>query len=810
MNTYFEKINASLDKYAENKPEQSGMVFSTLKILEYWARILIKNPECINRDVAIRLMDEEHTMNFVSEVVKKFRNYARPKKKRKRFAKKENEQVLAPEADANAPELPPDPILDEDFIGEDALRTDVCAPRFLHAVNRFINEAKPNCKQSAASNLIKVINNTDSDDMAPHLYQELQRIASDHFMDYIHKILKAGLDDDDASFKRVLRVKETYRLSDDELELLIYLWLRNSPDLEIEESQRSFMRHHRFRDNDCNQNSLLNISRATGFSLEQLAELMGKDSSLKRLNLVDSDLDIPQEVARFLSGYSDGTQMKAFKPADKPTVSFEQLQGNNPDAKLMLTMLQHHDRKSPLNLLLYGVPGTGKTELAKAIAEKMGVTLWEVSIDMEEEEPTGPRIRRFENRNSNLMQYRLRAITLADWHCENNPGIILVDEADLVLNGAEKGTLNRFFETLKTPVIWISNSMNFVENSTRRRFDFSMAFKPLAKDERLSVLNSVLKAQDAADFLTDEEKLKIVVEYPAMAGGLTLAIQHAKQLVECGANSKSDNYKTVARLLKAHTHLMGIKNGSLKEVESHAPNYSLEGLNIEGSTSEIMEVVHNFDKVWNSLEEDDAPNSLNILLYGPPGTGKTEFVRHLARSLGRNLIIKRASDLLGMYVGQTEAQIAAAFEEANRTKSILFFDEADSILNNRATATQNHEVSKVNELLTQMENFKGIFVAATNFENHLDPASSRRFALKLGFDYLKPEGVRHIWNVFFPDTFCPDSVANLPMLTPGDFNAVNGRLRYFPTSSKTPDRIEAELRKELKCKDSRAGRTMGF
>ena len=804
MNTYFEKINESLDKYAQIKPAQTGMVFSTLKILEYWARILIKNPECVNRDVAVRLMDEEHTMKFVSDVVKRFRYYAIPKKKKRVRTETEEAAELFREGD----KINEDTMIDD--IEEDGIRTDVCTPRFLNAVRRYVNEAKPGCRQSAAGNLIKVINNTDSDDMAPHLYQELQRIASDHFMEYIFKTLKQGLSEEDPSFKRIQRVKETYRLSDDELELLIYLWLRNSPDLEVEESQRSFMRHHRFRDNDANQNSLINISRATGFSLEQLSELMGKNSSLKRLNLVDVDLEIPMEVARFLSGYSDGTQMKAFKPANPATVSFEQLQGNNPDAQLMLTLLKNHDRKSPLNLLLYGLPGTGKTELAKAIAQKLEVPLWEVSIDMEDDEPTGPRIRRFENRNANLMQYRLRAITLADWHCENHPGIILVDEADLVLNGAEKGALNRFFETLKTPVIWISNSMNYVEDSTRRRFDFSMAFKPLAKDERLSVLNSVLKAQDAADFLSEEEKLKIVVEYPAMAGGLTLAVQHAKQLMESGATAPADNYKTMARLLKAHTRLMGIRNGSLKDVESHAPSYSLEGLNIEGSTTEIMEVVKNYDQVWNTLEDDDAPNSLNILLYGPPGTGKTEFVRHLARSLGRNLIIKRASDLLGMYVGQTEAQIAAAFEEANRTKSILFFDEADSILNNRATATQNHEVSKVNELLTQMENFKGIFIAATNFENHLDPASSRRFALKLGFDYLKPEGVRHIWNVFFPDTVCPDSVVNLPMLTPGDFNAVNGRLRYFPASSKTPDRIEAELRKELKCKDSRAGRTMGF
>jgi hypothetical protein len=53
-------------------------------------------------------------------------------------------------------------------------------------------------------------------------------------------------------------------------------------------------------------------------------------------------------------------------------------------------------------------------------------------------------------------------------------------------------------------------------------------------------------------------------------------------------------------------------------------------------------------------------------------------------------------------------------------------------------------------------------------------------------------------------------VTELPLLTPGDFNAVNGRLRFLPESARTSERIEAELRKELQAKDSHAGRSMGF
>lgn len=768
---YFDNIVTTLEKDSVAALESSCQItFSTLKILEYWIRILQQNPECINKEVAIRLMNEPYLNSMVKDVVKLFKPIMKKDKKTDEF-------------DSN-----------------------VCNNRFLSQIDRYINEAKPGFQRAAMTNLLRPLINADNDDMAPHLYQAFLDIVRKHFTKFAMDTLRQGISEKDVSYNRMLKVKSTYRLSDDEVELLLYLWLKESRDLSIECENEGLYRSRRFRDNDSNSNSLANIARATGFPIEKLTKLLGKGSSLNRLNLVDDDLDIPREVRLYLSGYSDGAEMKAFKLADKPNVPFKQLQGTNPDAALVLDMITSYNREKPLNILFYGTEGTGKTELAKALAKEAKLPLWEVAIDIDDDELSGPPRR--DGRSACLLQYRLRAITLADWQCEQKPGIILVDEADLILNCAEKGALNSFFESLKTPVIWISNSLNLVERSTRRRFDFSMAFKPLAKDERVSVLNSVLKAQKATKLLTDEEKLKLVVEYPAMAGGMTLAVQHTKSLMKSGF--ATDAYKTMARLLKAHTNLMGIQNGSLKEIQAHAPSYSLEGLNIQGSTEEIMEMVRNYDEVWKGLEEDSAPNSLNILLYGPPGTGKTEFVRHLARSLGRNLIIKRASDLLGMYVGQTEAQIAEAFEEANRTKSILFFDEADSFLNSRSGATRNYEVTKVNELLTQMENFKGIFIAATNFEKFLDPASNRRFAVKLGFDYLNSAGIPLIWNVFFPDIACPESVMQMSMLTPGDFNAVSGRLKYLPASLRTADRIAQELRSELKIKDSRCGRTMGF
>lgn len=71
---------------------------------------------------------------------------------------------------------------------------------------------------------------------------------------------------------------------------------------------------------------------------------------------------------------------------------------------------------------------------------------------------------------------------------------------------------------------------------------------------------------------------------------------------------------------------------------------------------------------------------ISLCLQGPPGTGKSAFVRHLADRLGLEVIQKRASDLMSMWVGETEKQIAGAFAEARDAEAFLVFDDADALL----------------------------------------------------------------------------------------------------------------------------------
>ena len=128
-----------------------------------------------------------------------------------------------------------------------------------------------------------------------------------------------------------------------------------------------------------------------------------------------------------------------------------------------------------------------------------------------------------------------------------------------------------------------------------------------------------------------------------------------------------------------------------------------------------------------------------VCLYGPPGTGKTMWAQHLADQMQVPLRAARASDLLNCYVGETEKNIAKLFTTARDEGALLFLDEADSFLQERARAVRSWKITQVNELLVQMEAFDGVFVCATNFVNSLDRASLRRFAMKIEFKALRAE-----------------------------------------------------------------------
>ena len=632
----------------------------------------------------------------------------------------------------------------------------------------------------------------------PNYACEIQDVTTKYFTEYALEQLQKADIENDPIYTRVQNLQKTLRLSDDEIELIIYLWIDIATEIKMKQSglskRAAMMQSHR---QDVN---LMLV--AVGFNDKQFYNTIGDDSLLSKLNIIDSDLNLDHEIELHLNGVTNISSVGDIEIADAPKIPFQTLAKDRTEAEMLIYLLAQHDYKQPLNILFYGRAGTGKTELSKALAHELGLPLYTIRSNS----TTKNGIIRENSIGDTILRRRVRNLQLASWQCENEKAIILIDEADQMLNLLEKGTLNMLMEDIHVPVIWISNSMRCVEESTRRRFDYSIKFENFSAEKRAAQLHSVLENFNAGDLISEEDVRAITAEFPVTVGGMTLAVKHALPL----AGERGLASDVIRKMLDAHANLLGIKCDYSREKDSHAPVYNLSGINMEGDVNEVIEIAENFNGIWDRLDGKGAVQALNILLYGAPGTGKTEFARYLARKLNRKLIIKRSSDLKGMFVGETEKHIREAFEEAEESKAILFFDEADSLIGDRSRAERNFEISQVNEILTQLENFNGIFIAATNFNGNLDSASRRRFALKLGFNYLTADGIQEMWKSFFAQIECPESVKHLDMLAPGDFNAVYSRLRYLPTQKRTAERIANELENEIKAKGGIGNRKMGF
>lgn len=199
----------------------------------------------------------------------------------------------------------------------------------------------------------------------------------------------------------------------------------------------------------------------------------------------------------------------------------------------------------------------------------------------------------------------------------------------------------------------------------------------------------------------------------------------------------------------------------------------------------------------------------SLCLYGLPGTGKTQFAERLAAELDRPLIVKRASDILSKWHGESEQRIAQMFKDAEAEEAILFLDEGDSFLRDRAKARESWQITQTNELLQCMERFKGVFICATNLFKEVDQAALRRFTFKLNFLPLAPEMRLKMFLAetgLDKKTLSNDELAewakrlnDLKGLAPGDFATVK-RQSLIIGEDLSPDDWLSQLKTEVDVK----------
>jgi hypothetical protein len=156
---------------------------------------------------------------------------------------------------------------------------------------------------------------------------------------------------------------------------------------------------------------------------------------------------------------------------------------------------------------------------------------------------------------------------------------------------------------------------------------------------------------------------------------------------------------------------------------------------------------------WGFLKGRPGARGVRMLFSGPPGTGKTLSAEVLAHSLAVDLLFVDISRVVSKWIGETEKNLAAVFETAERAQAVLFFDEADALFGKRTEVSDAHDRYANLEtayLLSRLERFEGLAILATNLRQNIDPAFIRRLEFAIDFDAPDREERLALWQVHVP------------------------------------------------------------
>lgn len=497
-------------------------------------------------------------------------------------------------------------------------------------------------------------------------------------------------------------------------------------------------------------------------SLEEMGILESSRYHGSAIRLTDS-------VERLLLAASTRNLQDIFcRKLPRATVAFDQFHIDADVRNHALALLAAKTSR-PVHLLLYGAPGAGKSSFAATLAQELSVKAWAVQCS-----------------ESDDAQDRRASLTACLKLAAKSPGaFVLVDEAERLLDtsggdvreSSPKAWMNGLLERPNTRIIWITNSVGHLDPAVRRRFTYSICFREPDKAESLAMWNGVATRVGVEELLPAEARERFASKWRVPIATMESALRQAR------AHARKKNFVPwVERVIKAQVMLQhnGEEPAAYADCEK---SYDPDGV---CATTPVSKIISSAKKLAKRLDTQPEPGLGSMLFYGPPGSGKTALARHLARELKRDLIVKRASDLIDPYVGVTEKNIAAAFAKAANSRSLLLIDEADSFLFARSEARRSWEQTMTNEFLTQLEEFTGLCICTTNFRANLDPASMRRFTTKIEFGYLAGEQIERLYGLILSplaaDALTQEQrriLRGQKRLVPGDFQAVRKRCLWL-------------------------------
>ena len=243
----------------------------------------------------------------------------------------------------------------------------------------------------------------------------------------------------------------------------------------------------------------------------------------------------------------------------------------------------------------------------------------------------------------------------------------------------------------------------------------------------------------------------ICAKYKLSAGQIRLAVKYLRQKELSGICVDEKQVGIVCCEI-----LPQPRQGSMKRIYTE---YTIDDLKIQPSQKQILYNIcshiwhrHKVFDTWNLQKKYSYGTGVSCLFAGPPGTGKTMAAQIMSSMLELPLYRVDLSQVVDKYIGETEKKLETIFSLAEKSNTILFFDEADAIFGKRSEvkeAKDRYANTEVSYILQRIEEYDGIVILATNLKNNIDEAFIRRIRYVVNF--VMPDSVMRyeIWKSCF-------------------------------------------------------------